>query len=290
MSGGAGVRRELHEQNRRSWNAAVRAHNSHKRDQAAFLRGGGSTLFPEERELLGELSGRTLLHLACNCGQDTLSLARLGARVTGVDISDDAIAFAERLAADSGLAARFERADLYDFLPRAARERRSFDRVFASYGVLGWLSDLRALAEGVAAVLAPGGRFVLVEFHPFASMFDEKCALASPYSSGGMAQPSTGVEDYVGTRGGAALTPSGWLDGERDFRNPESAHEFAWGLGDVVTALLGAGLRLEQLREWPWANGWQPFDGMRPLDGARFAAPAGLPEIPLMFGLVASRR
>src|SRR5205807_5965692 len=105
--------RDLHEDNRRSWNAATRAHNSHKRDQAAFLRGGGSTLFPEELELIGELSGRSLLHLGCNSGQDTLSLARLGARVTGIDISDEAIAFAERLSEESGIAGTFERADVY---------------------------------------------------------------------------------------------------------------------------------------------------------------------------------
>src|SRR2546423_9717444 len=92
----------LHEENRRAWNAVTPVHNSHKRDQAAFLRGGGSTLFPEELELVGELTGRSLLHLCCNSGQDTLSLARLGARVTAIDITDEAIAFATRLSVESG--------------------------------------------------------------------------------------------------------------------------------------------------------------------------------------------
>ena len=91
------IRRPLHEQNRLAWNEATRAHNSHKGDQAAFLRGGGSTLFPEEIELLGDLRDRPLVHLQCNAGQDTLSIAsRLGARVTGVDISDEAIDFARQ--------------------------------------------------------------------------------------------------------------------------------------------------------------------------------------------------
>jgi SAM-dependent methyltransferase len=281
---------EAHEQNRRSWNAAVKAHNSHKKDQAAFLRAGGSTLFPEERELLGELSGRTLLHLCCNAGQDTLSLARLGARVTGVDISDEAIAFAHELAAESGLPAQLERADVYEWLPRAARERRSFDRVFMSYGVLGWLSDLRALARGIAGVIAHGGRFVLVEFHPFAMMFDDKGALAYPYAGSGVASVTAkGVEDYVATRGGAALTPSGWLDGEQGFANPEPAHEFYWGIGDLLDALLAAGLKLERFVEWPYSNAWQPFDGMRDLGGRRFAAPEAMRDLPLMFGVSASR-
>jgi SAM-dependent methyltransferase len=283
-------RRELHEQNRRSWNHAVQAHNSHKQDQAAFLRGGGSTLFPEELDLLGELTGRTLLHLSCNAGQDTLSLARLGARVTGVDISDDAISFAEKLASDSGIPGRFERADVYDWLPQAAREHRSFDRVFMSYGVLGWLSDLEALLSGIARVLAPGGRFVLVELHPFAMMFDESGVLRHPYAGGG--EPTAwqeGVGDYVALNGGAALTPSGWIDGTADFANPEPSWEFAWSLSDVLTAVIDAELRLEHIREWPYANAWQPFPAMRDLGQRRFAAPASLPGLPLMFGLAAAR-
>lgn len=98
---------ELHQQNRRSWNHATRAHNEHKGDQAAFLRGGGSTLFPEEIELLGAVRGQRVVHLQCNAGQDSLSIAARGARVTGVDISDEAIAFARTLSKDSGIEASF---------------------------------------------------------------------------------------------------------------------------------------------------------------------------------------
>ncbi|HEU4454755.1 MAG TPA: class I SAM-dependent methyltransferase, partial [Longimicrobium sp.] len=127
------MKRELHEQNRLSWNAVIEAHNSHKGDQAAFFLAGGSTLFPEERELLGDLAGRRLVHLQCNAGQDTLSLARLGAEATGVDISDEAIAFAARLSEESGIAARFERADVYDWLEEAGRAGRRFDAAFSSY-------------------------------------------------------------------------------------------------------------------------------------------------------------
>src|SRR5215471_9001220 len=101
--------RTLREANRRSWNAATRAHNSHKGDQARYFREGGSTLRPEELGLLGEVVGLRVLHLLCNSGQDTLSIARLGAEVTGVDISDEAIDFATRLAADVGIAATFQR-------------------------------------------------------------------------------------------------------------------------------------------------------------------------------------
>ncbi len=87
------MRNDLHEANRLSWNAATRAHNSHKLDQAGFLRRGGTTLFPEELALLGDVRGLRIAHLQCNAGQDSLSLAARGALVTGVDISDEAIAF-----------------------------------------------------------------------------------------------------------------------------------------------------------------------------------------------------
>src|SRR5262245_52108836 len=124
------IRRDLHEENRLSWNAATAAHNSHKADQAQFLAGGGTTLHPEELELLGPLAGQRVLHLCCNSGQDTLSLARLGAQVTGVDISDEAIAFALRLSADSGIPGAFARADVYDWLEQAHAAGQRFDRVF----------------------------------------------------------------------------------------------------------------------------------------------------------------
>ena len=148
---------DFEEQNRRSWNAATLAHNSHKGDQALFLRQGGSTLFPEELALLGDVRGRTLLHLQCNAGQDSLSLAALGAEVTGVDIADEAIAFAQGLSRDSGSPATFHRAEVVDWLQRAAADGQRYDVVFVSYGALCWLPDLGAWAKGVAAVLRPGG-------------------------------------------------------------------------------------------------------------------------------------
>lgn len=142
-----------HEQNRKSWNAVTSAHNAHKQDQATFLRAGNSTLFPEETELLGDIRGKRLVHLQCNCGQDTLSIAGLGADVTGVDISDEAVSFATRLSEDSGIPAKFHREDVLTWL--ATTEER-FDAAFASYGVVGWLSDIDAWAQGIARILRPG--------------------------------------------------------------------------------------------------------------------------------------
>ena len=277
----------LHEANRHSWNAATIAHNSHKGDQAAFFRGGGSTLFPEERELLGELAGKTLVHLQCNAGQDTLSLVRLGAEVTGVDISDEAIGFARVLSHDSGIPATFVRADIYHWFAEARRSDRRYEIVFASYGVKAWLSDLEAWAAGIEAVLEPGGRFVLVEFHPLLDIFDEEMKLVFPYFTDGAASSyPEGIGDYVAdSREG--LAPGGLSEGVREFRNPHPSHEWHWGLGDVVSAVAAAGLRIETLREYPYSNGWMPFRGMRRGPGRRMYPPDGVPSLPLMFGLVA---
>jgi SAM-dependent methyltransferase len=283
------VRKDLHETNRLAWNEATRAHNSHKADQARFLREGGSTLFPEELELLGDIAGLSLLHLQCNAGQDTLSLARLGASVTGVDISDEAIAFARQLSAESGIPGTFHRADVYDWLEEAVRGVERFDLVFSSYGAIVWLSDLRAWAQGIAGVLARGGRFVLVEFHPFLAMLDEGGRqVVNHYGGGRLLSFAEGIGDYVAWAG-AVLAPSGYLEGVQDFRNPHPGHEFNWALSEVVTALLEAELQLETLREYSYANGFPAYEGTRLLPGRRYGPAEGQPSIPLMYGLAAKK-
>jgi SAM-dependent methyltransferase len=283
------MRKDLHEVNRRAWNEATRAHNSHKADQARFFREGGSTLYPEELALLGDVAGKRLLHLQCNAGQDTLSLARLGAHVTGVDISDEAIAFAQGLSADSGIPSRFERADVYDWLEAAAQRGERFDLAFSSYGAIIWLSDLRAWARGIAALLDPGGRFVLVEFHPFIAMLDERGErVVSHYGEGRLLSFDEGIGDYVAWAG-PLLAPSGYVEGVVGFRNPHPGHEFNWGIGEVVTALLEAGLQLEALREHPYANGFPAYEGTVALPGGRFGPAEGRPSVPLMFSLSARK-
>ncbi len=279
------LRKEMHEANRLAWNAATLAHNSHKRDQAAYLRAGGSTLYPEELALMGDLTGKSLLHLQCNAGQDTLSLAQRGAVVTGVDISDTAIDFARGLAAESGIQGTFVRADVYDWLAQAAEAGQRFDRVFSSYGAIVWLSDLGAWAEGIASVLAPDGRFVLVDFHPFSMVFEWDWTLKYSYFHGGQptAYPS-GVGDYVAMSGPAGA-PSGYLEGVVDFMNPHPGYEFDWTIAEILGALLGAGLAITAYREYPYANGAKLFSGMRELPGGRMLPPEGIPDLPLMYGL-----
>ncbi|QBJ97091.1 class I SAM-dependent methyltransferase [Rhodococcus sp. ABRD24] len=278
------VDRAVHEVNRRSWNAATVAHNSHKGDQAEYFRSGGSTLFPEEIELLGELSGRKVVHLQCNSGQDSLSLALLGADVVGVDISDEAIDFARELAAEVPVDALFERADIYDWFDSAACGSNRFDRVFSSYGAVIWLTDLTAWAQGIARALAPGGLFVLIDFHPFSLVFDENWRPAYPYGGATPIVESTGVGDYVAD----TIAPDS-APGAAVFANPYPSTEFNWSIAEIATALRSAGLTIESISEYPYANGWRGFDRMEELPGRRFAPPSEFASIPLMFSITARK-
>ena len=292
--------RSAHEQNRRSWNAATAAHQSHKPNQVTFFRKGGSTLFDEELQLLGrDVAQLSVAHLQCGCGEDSLSLARLGAHVVGVDISDAAIEEARRLSAATGVAASFDREDVLVWLNRKAGEAARFDVVMATYGCLTWIGDLQHWARGVASILKLEGRLVLVDFHPLVRSFDERGTLAvgDPYfGARGRCDNPAGVGDYV-AQSGHGLIPEGMGPGDGEqgtaesaFANPEPTVEFAYTSGALVSALAGAGLHVEAMREYPFINGRQLFAGMQPLPGRRYGMPAGLPQLPLMLSIVAVHR
>jgi SAM-dependent methyltransferase len=285
------MRSDLHQQNRQSWNHATRAHESHKTKQAAFLKGGGTTLFPEEIELLGDVRGKRGVHLLCNAGPDTLSIAARGAQMLGVDISDDAIAAAQQLSKATGIAAEFERADVYAWIDSAVERELEFDFAFASYGALSWLSDLKQWARGVSAVLRPGGRLVVVEFHPALYLLedtDDGWQFAQTRGGGGGTWETAGITDYVGDSGDG-LCPWGFEPGVAEFVNPERCIEFEWSLGDIVNAVAGAGLTVQTLREWPYSNGCKFFGSMVDLGQRRWGLPLGAPKLPLMYGLTAIR-
>jgi SAM-dependent methyltransferase len=274
--------------NRLSWNAATRAHNAHKVDQAGFLRRGGSTLFGEELELLGGVAGRRIAHLQCNAGQDTLSLAALGAEVVGVDIADEAIEFARALSRDSGIAAAFACADVYAWLAEAAGRGERFDVVFSSYGFLYWLDDLEAWARGVEGVLRPGGRFVCVEFHPMLNLMNDadgnKLGYFAPHRH---TRWEEGIGDYVGEAEGM-LSPSGHVE-TAPFENPHACVEFEWRIDDVLNALAGARLVLEAFREYPFSNGCLVRPILVAAEGRRYVMPEGEPSVAMMFGVRACR-
>lgn len=156
--------------NRESWNKRTALHlASDFYNVQGFLQ-GNSSLNSIELELLGDVRGKRILHLQCHFGQDSLSLARMGAQVTGIDLSDVAIESAKMLSKESGTHAEFICCDLYD-LPKHLDAQ--FDLVFTSYGTIGWLPDLQKWAQVISKFLKSGGSFVFAEFHPVVWMFDD---------------------------------------------------------------------------------------------------------------------
>jgi SAM-dependent methyltransferase len=156
--------------NKDSWNKRTAHHvESEFYDVKSFLA-GSTSLNSIELELLGELKDKSILHLQCHFGQDSISLSRLGAEVVGVDLSNEAIETANKLAKETNAKAQFICCDIYD-LPKHLDQE--FDIVFTSYGTIGWLPDLDKWAAVISKFLKPNGKFVFVEFHPVVWMFDD---------------------------------------------------------------------------------------------------------------------
>ncbi len=228
--------------NRSLWDRWTRIHATSAFYDVDGFKAGRSSLTPLEREELGDVAGKTLLHLQCHFGLDTLSWARLGATVTGIDFSREAVTLAQSLSDEMKIPATFVCTDVYG-LP--ARLDARFDVVFTSYGVLPWLPDLERWAAVVAHFLKPGGTFYLVEFHPFASMLDDDGArIAYTY----FYDPDPLRHENEGS----------YADEAAAFKHP--SFEWPHGLGEIVTALLKTGLRLDFVREHPYStHPYPPF-------------------------------
>lgn len=156
--------------NRKTWNEKTEFHiQSDFYNQEGFLKGENS-LTPIELELLGNIEGKSILHLQCHFGQDTISFSRLGAKAVGVDLSDNAIEKAREIANQLNTDTRFICCDIYN-LPNHLKEQ--FDIVFTSYGTIGWLPDLDKWAKVISNFLKPKGKFVMADFHPVVWMFDD---------------------------------------------------------------------------------------------------------------------
>jgi SAM-dependent methyltransferase len=245
----------------------------------AALRAGTDRLDPIAATILGPVGGLRVLHLQCHFGMDSLVLARQGAAVTGVDFSSPAIAIARSLAAELGLAhrARFVEANVYD-APAALPEPGTFDRVLVSWGALCWLPDIAAWARIVAGFLAPGGYLALAEAHPFVHVFDSDKA-----APGGM---PVWYVPYLGREATLEDQPRDYADPDATSRNSRT-WQWLHPLGDILSALIGAGLRIDRFEEHDSLT-WRLFDRLVKRGPDDYAWP-DKPWLPLAFSLRATK-
>jgi SAM-dependent methyltransferase len=233
---------------------------------------GGVTLQSEEVTEVGDVAGKSLLHLQCHFGQDTLSWARLGATVTGADFSPKAIDYARTLAAEIDIDARFVCADLYD-LPEALRG--AFDIVYTGGGAIYWLPDLNRWGKVVSHFLKPGGTFYIRDFHPVAYLFDDDDpALKVKYPYFPSPEPLR-----FETHGSYAAPDPDYLSVE---------HGWVHSMGEIINAVTHNGMRLEFLNENAIC-GFQMFPFMEQVTKGRWALKDRSQSIPFTFSLKATK-
>ncbi len=257
------------ETNKATWNTKVNVHAKSAMYNMEAFKNGKSSLMAYELDALGDVSGKSLLHLQCHFGQDTLSWSRMGAKCTGVDLSDEGIKLAQHLNDELKLDAEFVCCNVLD---TSKFIEDTFDIVFTSYGVIGWLPDLKPWGKMIAERLKKGGTFFMAEFHPIVWMFDYLDG--KPIMKYGYMQDAVIYEEYEGTYA--------------DQQSEMLSKEYGWnhGLSEVINALTEAGLHVEYLKEFDES----PYDvlpDLKKIDSGMYVTKDKL--YPLIFTLKATK-
>ncbi|MGZ4209160.1 MAG: class I SAM-dependent methyltransferase [Actinomycetota bacterium] len=269
---------EFIQANRVHWDEATGVHVASEFYDVEAFRAGASRLHGIERAELGDVAGKSLLHLQCHFGLDTLSWARLGARVTGIDFSEAAIAQARALATALDIPARFIVSDLYD-APAALDEQ--FDIVFTSYGAIYWLPDIHRWGEVAAGFVKPGGTFYIAEFHPTGFLFDTDHGTDPTMTDYVRKYPYFHSEQPI-------------RDESSDYADPSAAMEhtvtYSWAhsMGDILNALIDGGLVIEYLHEFPFSTVRQ-FSFLEQHDDGYWYPPDGKYDMPMLFSIKARK-
>ncbi len=255
--------------NKKLWNEKTKHHiDSTFYDNKSFIEGRNS-LNKIELDILGDVTGKSILHLQCHFGQDTISLSRMGAKSVGVDLSDGAIAKAKELAIETNTDAEFICCDIYN-LPNVLDKK--FDIVFTSYGTIGWLPDINKWAEVVDHFLKPGGQFLIAEFHPVVWMYDDHFThVKYKYSNNG---PIHEVEE--GT----------YADVNADIK----AEFVCWnhGLAEVMSSLLDQGLVIKQFKEYDYSP-YSCFNNYEEFESGKYRVKAFGDKIPYVYALLVEK-
>ena len=260
--------------NRKMWDNITPIHAESEFYDVEGFRQGRCTLLDIEVEEVGDVTGKGLLHLQCHFGLDTLSWARRGADVTGADFSKKSIELAGMLADEVSIPAKFVCSNLYDLPKNLTGE---FDIIFTSGGVLTWLPDLREWGRVIAHFLKPGGVFYLREFHPTAYTFNDDEGVTAPAVRYPYFHSDKPLRfDDIGT----------YADTAADTRNVN--YEWPHSLGDIVNALIDAGLRIEFLHEFPFCS-YQSHPFLTQGDDGMWRYEQALDSLPLMFSIKARK-
>lgn len=256
--------------NRQSWNNRTDAHlKSEFYDLEGFI--SGKTFLKDiEMNLLGDIAGKSVLHLQCHFGQDSIALSKLGADVTGIDLSDKAIASAKEIAKITHTNTKFICCNIYD-LPDYLNEQ--FDIVFTSYGTIGWLPDLDRWAKIISRYLKPNGQFVFVEFHPVVWMFDDNFETIGYryFNSGAIVETETGT----------------YAD-----RNADITQQYVmWnhGTGEVINSLIQNGLEIASFDEFDYSP-YNCFNKTVEFEPGKFRISHLDDKIPMVFSIKAKRK
>lgn len=256
--------------NRQSQNNRTETHlKSEFYDLDNFMK-GKTSLNSIELELLGDLNGKSILHLQCHFGQDTISLCRLGASVTGVDLSDNAIESGIKIAKETNSNVTFICCDIYD-LPNHLDKQ--FDIVFTSYGTIGWLPDIDKWAKVVSKFLKPNGQFVFVEFHPVVWMFDDNFEkiFYKYFNSGAI------IESESGT----------YAD-----KNADISNEYVmWNhsLSEVINSLIKNGIEINQLNEYDYSP-YNCFNKTIEFEPKKYRIEHLEDKIPMVYSIIAKKK
>jgi len=261
--------------NRALWDEWVRINYRSDFYRVDAFKAGLNKLRPYEMEEVGDVMGKELLHLQCHFGMDTLCWGRLGARVTGADFSEQGVEQARALASEVGIDARFVCSNVYE-LPDHLDG--TFDIVYTSRGVLGWLPDIDRWAQVAAHFVKPGGFFYITEIHPVVQVFDDadevtELRLRYPYF--------TRSEPFEFETQGSYADRSATV---------AQKINYSWnhGLGEIVTALAAAGLRIDFLHEFPFVEWPVPF--LQPAADGTYRLPGENDDrLPLFFSLKATK-
>lgn len=256
--------------NKQTWNDKTDVHiASDFYDMEGFLS-GRSTLNEIELQLLGDISGKKILHLQCHFGQDTLTFARMGASSTGVDLSDKAIERAREFAEKLNLDTKFVCCDIYD-APKYIDEK--FDIVFTSYGTIGWFPDLEKWANVVSHFLKPNGQFIMADFHPVVWMYDND--FNEVFYSYFNVEPIVEEESGTYAERGAELEAKsvGW-------NHPTS---------EILNSLIQSGLELNRYNEYDYSP-YNCFNKTEEFEPGKFRIQHFGNKIPMVYSILATKK